>query len=222
MMLGARISGVVKSAFPDGPPKEEKKAEDAKEDEAKSAETKADVKDEAAKPDDADAGKENKTAAEAEKSEKDKKAEAKEGEKKKPGHPHLAQSKGPINVILFSDADMLENYNWVQVRDFFGQRFAIPTANNGDLVINAVDNLSGSDDLISLRSRGTARRPFTLIASLRQEAEAKFQAKEQRLAEKLAETEKKLQETKETKPERKRVATGTSVLVRIDLGGESD
>src|SRR3546814_19802290 len=71
---------------------------------------------------DADAGKENKTAAEAEKSEKDKKAEAKEGEKKKPGHPHLAQSKGPINVILFSDADMLENYNWVQVRDFFGQR----------------------------------------------------------------------------------------------------
>src|SRR3546814_11905414 len=79
------------------------------------------------------------------------------------------------------------------------QRFAIPTANNGDLVINAVDNLSGSDDLISLRSRGTARRPFTLIASLRQEAEAKFQAKEQRLAEKLAATEKKLQELKETK-----------------------
>src|SRR3546814_1398542 len=39
-----------------------------------------------------------------------------------------------------------------------------------------------------------------LIASLRQEAEAKFQAKEQRLAEKLAETEKKLQELKETKP----------------------
>src|SRR3546814_20465286 len=88
---------------------------------------------------------------------------------------------------------MLENYNWVQVRDIFGQRFAIPTANNGDLVINAVDNLSGSDDLISLRNRGTARRPFTLIASLRQEAEAKFQAKAQRLAEKLAETEKKLQ-----------------------------
>src|SRR3546814_224515 len=95
---------------------------------------------------------------------------------------------------------LLENYHRVQVRDFFGQRFAIPTANNGDLVINAVDNLSGSDDLISLRSRGTARRPFTLIASLRQEAEAKFQAKEQRLAEKLAETEKKLQELKETKP----------------------
>src|SRR3546814_7580242 len=169
MMLGARISGVVKSAFPDGPPKEEKKAEDAKEDEAKSAETKADVKDEAAKPDDADAGKENKTAAEAEKSEKDKKAEAKEGEKKKPGHPHLAQSKGPINVILFSDADMLENYNWVQVRDVFAQRFSIPTANNGDMVIKAVDNNGGPGALISHRSRVKARPSITLLAADRQE-----------------------------------------------------
>src|SRR3546814_11213314 len=95
---------------------------------------------------------------------------------------------------------MLENYNWVQVRDFFGQRFAIPTANNGDLVINAVDNLSGSDDLISLRSRGTARRPFTLIASLRQAAEAKFQAKEKRPAEKPAGTETKMTDEKETTP----------------------
>src|SRR3546814_6879172 len=111
MMLGARISGVVKSAFPDGPPKEEKKAEDAKEDEAKSAESKADVKDEAGKPDEADAGKENKTAAEAEKSETDQTAEEKDGEQKKPGTPHTTQPQDTNTALLSTHATITENSN---------------------------------------------------------------------------------------------------------------
>ena len=34
-------------------------------------------------------------------------------------------------------------------------------ANNGDFAVNAVDNLAGSGDLISIRGRATSQRPFT-------------------------------------------------------------
>jgi ABC-type uncharacterized transport system involved in gliding motility auxiliary subunit len=44
---------------------------------------------------------------------------------------------------------------WVRNESFFGQRFAQAIANNGDLVLNAVDNLTGNSDLISIRGRAS-------------------------------------------------------------------
>ena len=108
--------------------------------------------------------------------------------------PHLAQSTGPINVIVVADADMLEDRFWVQVQDFFGQRVATPAAYNGDFVVNAVDNLLGSSDLIGLRGRGLSQRPFTLLADIQRDAELRFRAKERELSEKLRETERRLAE----------------------------
>lgn len=107
---------------------------------------------------------------------------------------HLAQSTGPINVIVVADTDMLEDRFWVQVQDFFGQRVATPAAYNGDFVVNAVDNLLGSSDLIGLRGRGLSQRPFTLLADIQREAELRFRAKERELSEKLRETERRLAE----------------------------
>jgi ABC-type uncharacterized transport system involved in gliding motility auxiliary subunit len=71
---------------------------------------------------------------------------------------------------------------------------ATPGAYNGDFVVNAVDNLLGSSDLISLRGRGLSQRPFTLLADIQREAELKFRAKERELTETLKEAEKRLQE----------------------------
>ena len=105
---------------------------------------------------------------------------------------HLAQSNGAINVIVVADTDMLEDRFWVQVQEFFGQRVATPAAYNGDFVVNAVDNLLGSSDLIGLRGRGLSQRPFTLLAEIQREAEQRFRAKERELTEKLRETEKRL------------------------------
>ena len=44
-----------------------------------------------------------------------------------------------------------------------GQRVAQPFANNGDLVANILDNLSGSSALISVRGRATFSRPFERV-----------------------------------------------------------
>ena len=50
---------------------------------------------------------------------------------------------------------MLADRFWVVIQEFLGNRIAVPSAANSALVINALDNLTGSGDLISVRNRGT-------------------------------------------------------------------
>ncbi len=94
---------------------------------------------------------------------------------------HLSESKEPINMILVGDADFLADRNWAQVQEIAGQRLTIPTANNADFAINALDNLRGSQALVGLRGRGFSVRPFEVINEMRQVADDKFRAKEQEL-----------------------------------------
>lgn len=112
----------------------------------------------------------------------------------KPATPPLKETREPANIIVIADTDMLEDRFWAQVQDFFGQRVAVPIAGNGDFVINAIDNLLGSNALISLRSRGQSARPFTLVQELQRNAELRFRAKEKELTQTLRDTEKKLSE----------------------------
>jgi ABC-type uncharacterized transport system involved in gliding motility auxiliary subunit len=99
-----------------------------------------------------------------------------------------------LNVVLIADTDMLHERFWIRIQDFFGQRVMSPFSNNGDLVVNTLDNLSGSSDLISLRSRGTAQRPFTMVEALRADADQLYRKKEQDLVKRLAEAEKRIDE----------------------------
>lgn len=87
---------------------------------------------------------------------------------------------------------MLADMLWVNVQNFFGQRIAQPMADNGAFLVNTVDNLSGSNDLISLRSRGRSLRPFDKVVELRKEAESKFRQKEKDLEAKLRDNDEKI------------------------------
>jgi ABC-type uncharacterized transport system involved in gliding motility auxiliary subunit len=104
----------------------------------------------------------------------------------------LKESAQPVNLVLVADTDVLTDMMWVQRENFFGQRFAQAFANNGDLVMNAVDNLTGNSDLISIRGRATFVRPFERVEALRRDAEARFRSKERELEEELRATEQKL------------------------------
>ena len=97
-----------------------------------------------------------------------------------------------INVMLVADTDLLSDRMWVQVQNFFGQSVVTPWANNGDFVINAVDNLVGSNDLISIRSKGKFSRPFNVVLNLRRDAEASYLASANDLQAQLEATEAKL------------------------------
>ncbi|MEP0176604.1 MAG: Gldg family protein [Paraglaciecola sp.] len=104
----------------------------------------------------------------------------------------IVTSTNNLNLILVGDSDLLSDRFWVQQSNFFGQAIFTPFANNGDFIINAVENLGGSDALISVRSRGTFARPFNKVDELTVIAEQKFREQEKLLEAQLAETEQQL------------------------------
>ena len=108
------------------------------------------------------------------------------------GEKALKESVKHLQLIVFADTDMLSDFMWVHEQNFFGQMVAQPWASNGDLVLNALDNLSGSSDLISVRGRASFRRPFERVEALQRSADDRFRAKEQQLEKELRETEEKL------------------------------
>ena len=108
------------------------------------------------------------------------------------GAGHVARSTAPANLIVVADTDVLSDRLWVQASDFLGQPVYDPFANNGDFVFNAVDNLVGNGDLIAIRTRAAASRPFTKVEALRRGAEQRYRAKEQELQQRIDELEAQL------------------------------
>ena len=162
--IAARVSGVISSAFPEGRPVSKDAAADASEEEAEA--------DDDNDSDEARIEKANSDSATVE--------------------GHLTRTSGETNILLFADTDVLTDRLWVQVAQFMGQRIPQPYANNGDFVINALDNLSGGADLVSIRSRGRYSRPFERVVKLQREADDRLRTEEAALLERLAETEGQL------------------------------
>jgi ABC-type uncharacterized transport system involved in gliding motility auxiliary subunit len=111
-----------------------------------------------------------------------------------PPIPHLAKSTGSANIVIIADTDMLMDYMWVQTRELMGQRISQAFASNGDLIANALDNLSGSSALISIRGRATFSRPFERVEALKRQADDRLRAKVLELQSELQQTESKLTE----------------------------
>lgn len=123
------------------------------------------------------------------------------GEAEQPLPPHLSEAMAPLEMILISDADMLEDRFWVQTQNFLGQRIAQPNAGNGFFIMNALENLLGSDELISLRSRQQSARPFEKVDALEKTAQAQYRQEEQRLERQIADTESRLAALQSNRPE---------------------
>lgn len=104
----------------------------------------------------------------------------------------MAETKNDANIIVIADSDLFDDRFWVQVQDYNGQRIAKPIADNAQFILSAIDNLMGSDDLISLRARERADRPFIVVDNLRKEADRHFLAEQQRLKSSISDTEKRL------------------------------
>lgn len=110
----------------------------------------------------------------------------------KQGPDHVAVSKEPVHIVVVADADMLRDGFWVNKQTYQGREILVPTANNGSFVFNALDILVGGGDLIGLRSRMTADRPFEKVEAMRLEAEGKFRAQEDKLKSRLSDLERRL------------------------------
>ena len=119
-----------------------------------------------------------------------------EGVRGRPEDPQYV-SEGNINAVVIADTDIINDRFWVREQDYYGMKVPQPIADNGDFITNALDNLAGNNDLISLRSRGTFDRPFEVVERIRRAAEAEYREREQELQQKLKQAQadiKKLQQ----------------------------
>jgi ABC-type uncharacterized transport system involved in gliding motility auxiliary subunit len=102
-------------------------------------------------------------------------------------------------VVLVADSDMLNDGAAVQIRDIFGQRVAIPINGNLAFIQGLVEQMAGDSDLINVRSRATASRPFTVVKQMEAEAAQAYLGKIKSLEDSLQETRKKLESLQKTK-----------------------
>ena len=70
----------------------------------------------------------------------------------------------------------------------------IPQLINDNLALfsNVIEQFAGREELIGIRSRGAADRPFTVVNDLEAEAMRKYQAREAALREELQQTQQRL------------------------------
>jgi ABC-type uncharacterized transport system involved in gliding motility auxiliary subunit len=135
----------------------------------------------------------------------DKKDEKPAGEKKpdekKPG-ASLKETKGDNAVVLFGDADMLyDPFTMRRIDSPFG---AMQMAMNANLNLaqNLVEQMTGDNNLIAIRSRATLSRPFTRVKEMEVAANQKFQSEIKRLTESTAEAQRKINELQAQKKDK--------------------
>jgi ABC-type uncharacterized transport system involved in gliding motility auxiliary subunit len=87
------------------------------------------------------------------------------------------------------------------VQTLFGTAYA-PANGNLTFVQNAVEQLTGDNNLIAVRSRATVNRPFTRIKALETAANEKFQSEIKRLEESKSEAERRINDLQQQKKDK--------------------
>jgi ABC-type uncharacterized transport system involved in gliding motility auxiliary subunit len=126
-------------------------------------------------------------------------AKAKEKAAAADGGPVLKEAQSETTVVLVGDSDLLNDGAAVQISEIFGQKVAIPINGNLAFVQGLVEQLAGDAALVSLRSRATAQRPFTVVKQMEAEAAQAYLGKIRALEDSLQETQKKLESLQRTK-----------------------
>ena len=109
-----------------------------------------------------------------------------------PAHMHLSASKDENAVVLVGDTDFLNDAAAVSIQEVFGQRIVIPQNGNLAFAQALVEQVAGDPNLISLRTRATASRPFTVIREMEARAQQRYLGKIKELEGSLAQAQEKL------------------------------
>ena len=96
------------------------------------------------------------------------------------------------NIVIVANADFLHDHFWASTQNFLGNQIVIPNSGNGTFILNALDNLTGSDALISIRNKDAYTRGFDKIREIELQSQNKFQQTETALLKRIEETKKKL------------------------------
>jgi ABC-type uncharacterized transport system involved in gliding motility auxiliary subunit len=146
-------------------------------------------------------------------------------EEKKPGPTPPAEPKTPpalktsvakSTLLLIADTDWLFDDYSVRKLNFLGTSAAEPINDNLDFADNALDFLSGSQDLISIRGKGISLRPFKVVEDMEIKAQQKNQEQLTELEDKLHKVESQLTELEGKKTEGGRLVATPEITKAID------
>ena len=120
-----------------------------------------------------------------------------EEEPDSPKTPSLAQSTDKSTVLLVADVDMIYDQFCVRMNNMF--RIPEPMNDNLAFFVNSLEQMSGSTDLMGIRTRGKTSRPFDVVVERLRDARAKHQEEEKRLNGRLEEAQRRFNELQSQK-----------------------
>ncbi|MBW1786312.1 MAG: Gldg family protein [Deltaproteobacteria bacterium] len=127
-------------------------------------------------------------------------------EEQPPGGPKgLKKSEKRATVIVVADADLLADEFYVRKSRFLGFDMSKVFNDNLNFLSNACEILTGSDNLIGLRTRGAFERPFTAVMALERRAQERWLSKEKELLDRVERTNRKLRELEQRKDDSQRL-----------------
>ena len=127
--------------------------------------------------------------------------------------PHIAKAIADNSLVLIADTDFINDGAAVQVQDVLGQRLVYPINGNLAFVQALVDQYAGDAALISLRTRQSATRPFTVIKEMETRAQQAYTEKIKDIQDSLQATQEKLQALQKTAPALG-AAAGAAILTK--------
>jgi len=131
--------------------------------------------------------------------------------------PQLREGAAENQVVLVSDVDMLSDGAAVEVQEVFGQKLVVPRNGNLAFAQGLIEQFSGDQNLMALRSRASFTRPLTVIRHMESQAQQQYLGKIKELEDSLNQTQEKLQELQKGKP-----GAGSSTILTAEQQAEID
>ncbi|MBV9998138.1 MAG: Gldg family protein [Verrucomicrobia bacterium] len=104
----------------------------------------------------------------------------------------LKEAKADSVVILVGDSDFAYDGIAGRTQQLMNQTVFVPSNGNLNFIESAVEQLAGDANLIGIRSRASASRPFTVVNKMEAAAEQRYQSKIDELENNLSATREKL------------------------------
>jgi len=106
--------------------------------------------------------------------------------------PSLRESVAESSVFVVADTDWLLDGFSVERSSFLGQQTIQPINNNLAFAVNVMDYLGGSSELINIRGKGSAVRPFAVVQDLEVAANQRYQQRLESVNDRLQQIQDRL------------------------------
>jgi ABC-type uncharacterized transport system involved in gliding motility auxiliary subunit len=133
-----------------------------------------------------------------------------------PTTPALKESSGNSTLLVVADTDWLFDDYSVRRFNFLGVQAAEPLNDNLAFASNSLEFLGGSQDLISIRGKGSSMRPFTVVRQMEVDAQRRYQEQLSALEVRITDVQQKLTELQGKRNEGNRLVATPEMQKAID------